>query len=106
MTDSELDTLFAAARTDRTEPSAAFLDRVMDDAMAACPAPAPERSARRSRPAPRGVLAGLVAALGGWPAMGGLATAGLFGLWIGYAAPGPLTPTPLNFWAAAMTWPT
>ncbi|MRH19502.1 dihydroorotate dehydrogenase [Rhodovulum strictum] len=87
MNDTELEALFSAARTDRPEPSAALLARVMADAMAeaearAAPAPAP-----RARPT-RGGLARILGLIGGWPAMGGLATAGLMGVWIGYAAPG------------------
>jgi hypothetical protein len=90
MTDREIEALFAAARAHPAEPSAALLARVMEDAMieaSACALPdrAPVRHAAR-----RGVLAALVAAIGGWPAMGGLATAGLVGVWIGYAAPAGL----------------
>ncbi|TCP41331.1 hypothetical protein [Rhodovulum marinum] len=88
MNDTELEALFAAGRAVRATPSAALLARVMDDAMAETGA----RATPEPRPhgAPRGALAGLVAALGGWPALGGLATAGVVGIWIGYAAPGGL----------------
>lgn len=86
MSDAELDALFEAGRERRAAPSAALMARVMEDAMAeARAAPVPVARGRGPR---RARLAGLVAALGGWPALGGLATAGLVGVWIGYAAPG------------------
>jgi len=89
MTDSELEALFAAASAERPGVSPALLKRVMEDAMAeaearAAPARAPRRAVRR------GIVAGVIAAIGGWPAMGGLATAGVVGLWIGYSDPGAL----------------
>ncbi|RAP42087.1 hypothetical protein BYZ73_06960 [Rhodovulum viride] len=87
MNDHEIEALFAAARAERAEPSAALMARIMDDAMiaaaeAAAPRPVAAQTGRR------GLLAVLVAAIGGWPALAGVATAGVFGLWIGYAGPG------------------
>ncbi|WP_132693181.1 hypothetical protein [Rhodovulum steppense] len=87
MNDTEIEALFAAARTDRPEPSAALLARVMADAMAEAEARAASAPAPRARPTGGG-LARILGLIGGWPAMGGLATAGLMGVWIGYAAPG------------------
>ncbi|SIO57292.1 hypothetical protein SAMN05444722_3708 [Rhodovulum sp. ES.010] len=85
LTDEDLETLFEAGRAARPAPPDALLARVMDDAITE----AGGRSAGVIGPVPRrGVLAGLVTGLGGWPALGGLATAGVVGLWIGYVAPG------------------
>lgn len=90
MTDSALDALFAAAREERPEPSPALMARVMEDALAEGAARQARATVPRAatRPGPRAAIAAIVAALGGWPAMGGFATAGIVGLWIGYAAPG------------------
>ncbi|PTW50978.1 dihydroorotate dehydrogenase [Rhodovulum kholense] len=92
MNDHEIEALFAAARAERAEPSAALMARIMDDAMiAAAEAAAPRPVAPRpvaAQTGRRGLLAVLVAAIGGWPALAGVATAGVFGLWIGYAGPG------------------
>ncbi|MBL3559370.1 hypothetical protein [Rhodovulum sulfidophilum] len=89
MKDEALEALFEAARQDRSEPSAALMARIMDDAMVTAAA---GRSAGRSLPRRarmrRGVPALLLAAIGGWPALAGVAAAGVFGLWIGYAGPG------------------
>ena len=78
----DLDDLFAAARRVAPAPSDALMARVLAEAMAA---QAPLR--RATRP---GLLAQLREALGGWPAVGGLATAGVAGLAIGLAAPAGL----------------
>lgn len=87
MTERDLDALLAAAAQDTAQaPSADFMARVLADAEAMQPQPA----AIVAEPAPRrGMLAGIVAALGGWPSIGGLATATVAGLWIGFSA----TPT-------------
>ncbi|TCO73982.1 hypothetical protein [Rhodovulum euryhalinum] len=90
MSDTELEALFTAGRARRAEPSAALLARVMGDAMAEAEARGAPAPALVAAPRRRGGLAGLVAVLGGWPAMGGLVTAGMVGVWIGYAAPGGL----------------
>lgn len=77
--DERLEALFSQARSAPEEPDAALMARVLEDALAvqaARPVPAAERVVAR-----RGW--GLWAALGGWPAMGGLATAVVAGLWIG-----------------------
>ncbi|ARC89117.1 hypothetical protein [Rhodovulum sp. MB263] len=86
MKDETLEALFEAARQDRAEPSAALMARIMEDAMvtAAAARTAPRRQPTRRR----SILALLVTAIGGWPALAGVATAGVFGLWIGYAGPG------------------
>jgi len=80
-----LDACFKAARAAPLEPSDALLARVLADAEAVqsdmqhpC-AHAPR--ARGSR------LLQAVRALGGWPAMGGLAAATVAGIWIGFSPP-------------------
>jgi len=78
---------FEALKAQAPEPDAALLARIMADAdreQAARMAP-PPRSSRS------GLLAGLVRTLGGWPAMAGLATAAMAGVWIGAAPPAGLT---------------
>ncbi|MCZ7676116.1 MAG: hypothetical protein M5U35_09930 [Roseovarius sp.] len=74
---------FEALKARVAEPDAALLARILADAeheQAVRAAPA----ARRPR---SGWLAAPVRALGGWPAMAGLATAALAGVWIGAAPP-------------------
>ena len=80
-----LDDFFGAARRAAPRPSDALLARVLSDALAVQAAPVPTR--RPTRPS---LLAQLRDALGGWPAVGGLATAGMMGLAIGIAAPAGL----------------
>ncbi|MEX5727149.1 hypothetical protein Ga0609869_000502 [Rhodovulum iodosum] len=86
--ESDLDRMFRAARADAPEPSAALMARILADAEAERPRARQvvPRRRRRLRSAAMSALAGL----GGWPALGGLATAGLAGLWIGYSAPAEL----------------
>jgi hypothetical protein len=77
----DLEDFFGAARRMTPAPSDAVLARVLADAMAA------QAPVRVPRP---GWLAQLRDALGGWPAVGGLATAGVVGLALGIAAPAGL----------------
>jgi hypothetical protein len=87
-----LEDFFGAARRMRPDPSEALMARVLEDALAAQAAPAaaaqaaPVAAARVWRRARPGVLAQLREALGGWPAIGGLATAGVMGLAVGISA--------------------
>lgn len=82
--DDGLERFFEAARRMEPAPSDALMARVLADALAAQPVTAP-------RPEPRpGLWVQLREALGGWPALGGLATAGVMGLAIGIAAPAGL----------------
>ncbi len=80
-TEAELEALFAEAAGAPAVPSAALLDRVMADA---------DRISGARVPPHPGWLAALIATLGGWPAVAGLATATVAGIWIGYAAPDTL----------------
>ena len=76
---------FDAARREPPAPSEALLARVMADAAREQAAQAAAR-ARSVRGSPAG-WRGVVAALGGWPAMGSLAAAGIAGVWLGFAQP-------------------
>ncbi|RYH11631.1 hypothetical protein [Tropicimonas sp. IMCC6043] len=81
----ELDACFEALRAAREEPSPELLARVLADGYA-------EQDARTAvapaAPAPRrGWLRNLIDMIGGWPALAGLATATLAGVWIGYNPP-------------------
>ncbi len=82
--DDALEALFAVARTEVPLPSGALMDRLRDTALAEQPRPV----VRRAR---RGPVSALIEAIGGWPALAGLATAGVMGLWIGANPPQALT---------------
>ncbi|MCP3969545.1 MAG: hypothetical protein GY717_04365 [Rhodobacteraceae bacterium] len=91
--DTELDGLFAAARSTGPEPSGDLLARIMGDADAKTAAvtrvsrPEAGRDVVRARP---GLLATLLGLIGGWPAAAGLMTATVAGLAIGLATPDTL----------------
>lgn len=85
-----LDVFFDAARRQAADPSPDLMQRVMDDALAlqqAASVIAPEPAA-----AP-GLLRQLLTAIGGWPAVAGLATASVTGIWIGVNPPSAVTET-------------
>jgi hypothetical protein len=79
--DEVLARAFAAARADRAAPPPdPLMARIAADALRHLPAaPAARAPVRRG-----GLLRELFAQIGGWPAIGGLATAGLAGFWIGF----------------------
>lgn len=85
---SALDPYFRSARQDMPEVSPDLFARIMGDAesvqaeLIRTSASRPSRTIRRP-----GFWAALVAAIGGWPAVGGLATAGIAGLWLGLDPP-------------------
>ena len=85
--DAELDLFFDAAQRDRPDPSDGLMARVLADALDSQARQAPPargaRGARRTVP----FWTQLRDALGGWPALGGLAAAGVAGLLIGFSAP-------------------
>ncbi|SEW10852.1 hypothetical protein SAMN05444851_1451 [Aliiroseovarius sediminilitoris] len=93
--DHELEAFFDAARFDPTTPSEALMAAILDDAateQAGRDTPAPsltdiptvkESGGRRAG----GFWTDLKASLGGWPALAGMATATVAGVWIGFAAP-------------------
>lgn len=94
----DLDALFAQTRDRATEPSPDFMERVLRDALAAQPAPAPAPVARAvERPS---TLRQFLSAVGGWPAVAGLATAGVAGLWIGISPPAAVATTAETFLGA------
>ncbi|GGE29643.1 hypothetical protein GCM10011360_17130 [Primorskyibacter flagellatus] len=84
----DLDIYFDAARSAAPALSPAALDRMTAQALAVQKEFAAPPVARR---APRrGLLGQLLATLGGWPAVAGLATAGVAGIWIGATPPAML----------------
>jgi|GEM_PF-1407112 len=87
----------AAARAPAPLPDA-LRARLLADALAQMPAPA--RPARASAREP-GILAQLWQTLGGSPGLAGLTAAGIAGLWIGAAAPGPVAGLPQALWQGA-----
>lgn len=86
-----LDGLFAAARAAPPPMPPALAARMLADADRAL-------GARRPRPAVApGWRTQLGEALGGWFGLGGLATACVVGIWIGFAPPAGL-PDPVGLW--------
>jgi hypothetical protein len=94
--DEALEQFFAAGRAAAPKPSTALTYAVTVDALAA-----QDRRATPAAPTPlrdsrwRALFAGF----GGWPALGGMATAALTGLWIGVAGIGGVDPVAL--WTGA-----
>lgn len=93
MSKDELDLMFEAARTSPPRPSSDFLARVLSDGETMQPkpraiAPAQKRSKRRN-------IFAAIQMIGGWPALAGMATAAVTGLWIGISPP-ELLRTPLD----------
>lgn len=84
-----LETFFEAARAAPAEPDAALMARVLADAGRV---QAERRAAAVTRPlrAVPGWRATLAEAIGGWPAMAGLAAAMVAGIWIGVSPPAAL----------------
>jgi len=80
--DDMLDDLFAQARSIDAKPSHAFLARVLADADGVQAAMRPKQAA-----VPGGLWTRMLDALGGWPAVSGLAAATIAGVWIGVAPP-------------------
>ncbi|MBW6416710.1 hypothetical protein [Celeribacter sp. PS-C1] len=94
LTDSSLDALFAQARDAAPLPSGDLMARVLADAEGVIATREAEEIARIKDRQPKQrhpVLAAMVAALGGWRAVAGLATAGVAGLAIGLGAPMTVT---------------
>lgn len=80
--DEDMDLFFDAARAAAPQPSADLMARIMADAEAQQPVAVP--LAPRQHP---GIIRGFLAAIGGWPAMAGMMTATVAGLWIGVNPP-------------------
>ncbi|MBA83961.1 MAG: dihydroorotate dehydrogenase [Rhodobacteraceae bacterium] len=96
----DLDDLFAQARAQDAMPSADFMQQVLDDALAAQPGPVVVGPVVVARGRRGGRLRQFLNAVGGWPAMAGLATAGVAGLWIGVNPPDTLATTAETFLGA------
>ncbi len=79
----ELDALFEEARGESPTPSDDLVARIVQDAAQMQPKPASSEGHE-----PTGVFRQFLAAIGGWPALGGLATAAITGVYIGVAQPG------------------
>ena len=89
LSDTALDEIFAAGRDATPTPSDAVLARILADAegvLDARAAPAPRRGVD-DRP---GLWARILSGLGGWPAVAGMATATVAGVWLGFASPDQL----------------
>ncbi|MEZ5674619.1 hypothetical protein SAMN06265173_10369 [Thalassovita litoralis] len=97
--DFDLDAMFADMRTQDVVPAPDFMARVLADALDAQAAAAPVTVA----PRPPSRLRQLLAAIGGWPAVAGLATAGVAGLWIGVNPPASIMTTAESFLGTTVT---
>ena len=86
--DKEIDALLAVARRDGPSPSTDLLARVLKDAEAAQPSPL-----ALAKMARLGALSRMLAALGGWPALGGLVAATIVGFMVGIS-PSAMIDTP------------
>lgn len=89
LNDQELEQFFAAMQADARAPSDRLLSAIMDDAARLQPQPAllpvqPTGAPQRS------FLHEVMATLGGWPAMAGMTTAAIAGVWLGVVAPAGL----------------
>ncbi len=95
--DMDLDGLFAQAREERLGLPESLQAAILADAAAVqaeWQAPEPEKPVRG------GFWLQLRQAVGGWPALGGLAAASAAGLWIGFTGP-EFLPDPLDLVTAS-----
>lgn len=97
--DFDLDAMFADMRAHDVAPAPDFMARVLADALDAQAAVVPMTVA----PRPPSRLRQLLAAIGGWPAVAGLATAGVAGLWIGVNPPASIMTTAESFLGTTVT---
>lgn len=88
--DAALEAFFEAGRAHAPEPGPDLMARILADAGAEIDARDATLAAARRRRRP-GLWAGLVAAIGGWPALASMATAAVAGVWLGFASPAALT---------------
>ncbi|MGR3661300.1 MAG: hypothetical protein ACU0CA_08970 [Paracoccaceae bacterium] len=87
--DAALEALFEEAANVETVPSKALMTRIVADADQV----ADVQDVMRNPPRPaarQNWFAGFLQGIGGWPAMGGLLTATMVGIWVGYAPPAAL----------------
>lgn len=83
----ELDALFSAEKEASLEPSPEFLARIIDDAVQV---QSEFQSGAVEPVASNSFWQALVAAVGGWATVAGLATATVAGVWIGMSPPSGL----------------
>ncbi|SIT12333.1 hypothetical protein SAMN05421759_11813 [Roseivivax lentus] len=95
--DDPLERYFEAGRNAPERPDPAFLARLAEQAAGM----AADHRNREARPLRGTALGQIREALGGWPALSGLAAAGLAGLWIGIAGPGPIADPLAVLWTGA-----
>lgn len=103
-----LDALFAQVRAQDPQPGDRLLARIMTDAIQTDQQRGRLARATQTPQVPPGRrsqnrLAGLFAALGGWPALGGLAMATVAGVWIGVAQPASFTAIGSAVWGETVT---
>ncbi len=91
--ESELDEFFAAAKESEVPASPDLMARVLADAEDLQP-----RASEVARPHSSNLWAGLLDVLGGWPALGGVAAAGVAGLWLGMAPPASVEDLTSGLW--------
>lgn len=72
-----IDAILANARAQQPQVSDDLLSRVLADAARMQPQPAPAKP----------LWSTLLDMIGGWPSIGGLAVAGVAGVWVGFAPP-------------------
>ena len=98
MRDSDLDDLFAEARTRAPAFSDALMARVMADAAAHQPRPVAPSRAVSPPPRPSWWSTWLAGLRGGALAGAGMVTATLAGVWIGFAQPAPMVTVTDALW--------
>lgn len=84
---SNLDNLLALARSQPPQPSGRLMDQVAVDSVAYLVEKTPFDDVPTTRP---GWVRQVLQSLGGWPAIGGLATATCAGIWLGIYPPQPV----------------
>lgn len=94
LTDDQLDAFFQAGRAGGEALPEPLFARIMAGARGEAGLPGATVLAAAAPPAEpgpgRGPLAAVLAAIGGWPAMAGMLSATLAGLWLGFASPDTL----------------
>ena len=94
--DNGLEAYFEAGRAAEVLPSADLLGRIMADAQTQMPqVDTPVRQP--------GFFASVLEAIGGWPTLAGMATAGVVGVWIGFSQPAGLDQLAEQIWGGEQT---
>ncbi len=94
-----LDALFAEVRDVAPVPGDDLMTRILADAAIAMRPVAAQMPTPGVAPQPvRSGWRGTLAAIGGWPALGGMALATMAGVWIGVAPPDSLTTLASGVW--------